>query len=141
MIRVVLDANQFVSALLKPGSKPDIIMRLIRDEKVLLLMSEVICDEIRRGLAYPKISKRLNASDDDLRRFMACIRTVAVITPGALSIPPLPADPDGTKYLACAVEGKADFIVSGDHHLTDLVTYRGIRIVDSATFLDYFGSR
>lgn len=135
MIRVVLDANQFVSALLKPGSNPDRIIRLVREERVLLLMSEAICDELARVLTYPRISRRLNASDDDLRRFVSRLRSVAVITPGTLALPPLAADPDDTGYLVCAVEGKADFIVSGDHHLTDLRAYRGIRIVDHATFL------
>ena len=37
--------------------------------------------------------------------------------------------------IACALEGQADFIISGDHHLTDLKNYQGIKIVDPATFL------
>jgi putative PIN family toxin of toxin-antitoxin system len=135
MIRVVLDANQFVSALLKPGSTPDIIMQLVRDEKLLLVISEEICNEIMRVLAYPKISSRIQASAEDLRHFMAKIRTVALFTAGNLPIEPLAADPDDTKYLVCAVEGRADYIISGDHHLTDLKIFRGIRIVTPAEFL------
>ena len=135
MIRVVLDANQFVSALLKPGSNPDTIMRLVHEEKVLLLMSETICDEVVRVLAYPKIFKRLNCSHEQLNTFVNGVRAVAIITPGRLSLPPLPADPADTKYLECAVEGKADFLVSGDHHLLDLKSCQGIPIVDSATVL------
>lgn len=45
------------------------------------------------------------------------------------------SDPSDTIYLVCGMEGKADFVVSGDHHLKDLKTYRGIQIVDPATFL------
>lgn len=135
MIRVVLDANQFVSALLKPGSNPDAIMRLIREERVLLLTSEAICDEIARVLTYPKILKRLACSRDQIDLFMHGLRTVAVITPGNVTLPLLAADPYDTKYLECAVEGKADYLVSGDHHLLDLTLYQGIRIVDPATFL------
>ena len=44
-------------------------------------------------------------------------------------------DPEDNKYLSAAVEGKADFIVSGDHHLKDLKTFHGIRILDPSTFL------
>ena len=120
MIRVVIDANQFISALLKPGSLPDAVMRLVREEKLLLIITEPICAEINRVLAYPKIRCRLAASDDDLRRFMAKIRAVAVFTAGTLELPPLSADPDDTKYLVCAIEGDANFIISGDHHLTQL---------------------
>lgn len=135
MIRIVLDTNLFVSALLTPGSNPDIILHLVKDEKVLLLMSDSICREISRVLAYPKIRKRLTASDEELKNFVQLLSTVAIITPGTLNLPSLNADPDDTKYLVCAVEGHADFIVSGDHHLTDLVMYRGIRTVTPVEFI------
>lgn len=135
MIRIVLDTNLFVSALLKPGSNPDIILRLVKDEKVLLLMSGSICLKISRVLTYPKIRKRLIASDEELKNFVQLLSTVAIITPDTLNLPPLDADPDDTKYLVCAVEGHADFIISGDHHLTDLVMYRGIRIVTPGDFI------
>lgn len=135
MVRVVLDANQFISALLKPGSNSDAILRLVREEKVVLLLSEAICDEILRVLTYPKIRNRLSRSDEYLADFVGKLRAVAIITPGTMPLDPLTADPDDTKHLACAVEGKVDFIVSGDHHLTDLKAFRGIRIVDAGTFL------
>jgi putative PIN family toxin of toxin-antitoxin system len=135
MIRIVLDTNLFVSALLKPGSNPDIILHLVKDEKVLLLMSDSICHEISRVLTYPKIRKRLTVSDEELKNFVQLLGAVAIITPGTLNLPPIDADPDDTKYLVCAVEGHADYIVSGDHHLTDLVMYRGIRIVTPVDFI------
>jgi putative PIN family toxin of toxin-antitoxin system len=135
MIRIVLDTNLFVSALLKPDSNPDIILHLVKDEKVLLLMSDSICHEISRVLTYPKIRKRLTVSDEELKNFVQLFGTVAIITPGTLNLPPIDADPDDTKYLVCAVEGHADYIVSGDHHLTDLVMYRGIRIVTPVDFI------
>ena len=135
MIRVVLETNLFVSALLKPDSNPDRIITLVREEKVLLLISDAICDEITKVLYYPKIRKRLAASDEELLNFVKLLRTVAIVTPGSLNLPPLAADPDDTKYLICAVEGRADYIVSGDHHLTDLVIYQGIRVVTPAEFI------
>ena len=45
-------------------------------------------------------------------------------------------DPSDNIYLACAVEGKADLIVSGDRHLKDLKSFRQILIVDPAKFLE-----
>lgn len=135
MIRIVLDTNLFISAILKPGSNPDIIIRAVKDEKVLLLMSDSICQEIFRVLSYPKIRKRLAASDEELKSFMQLLNAVAIMTPDTLVLPSLDADPDDTKYLVCAVEGRADFIVSGDHHLTDLGIYHGIRVVTPADFI------
>lgn len=140
MVRIVLDANQFVSALLKPGSNPDAIMQLVREENVVLLVSEAICDEILRVLTYPKIRKRLNRPEEYLADFVQKLRSVAIVTPGAVTLDPLSSDPDDTKYLACAVEGNADFIISGDHHLKELKSFRGIRIVDPAAFLAVMNS-
>ncbi len=140
MIRIVLDTNLIVSALLKPDSNPNRIISLVREEKVLLLISDAICFELTRVLFYPKIRNRLVASDEELERFVQLLRTVAIITPGSLSLPLLAADPDDTKYLVCAVEGRADYIVSGDHHLTDLVIYKGIRIVTPVEFIQLTSS-
>jgi len=136
MVRVVLDANQFVSALLKPGSNPDAVIHLVRKDKVILLLSEAICGEILRVLTYPKIRNRLNRSEEYLAGFVERLRSAAVVTPGELSLAPLAADEDDTKYLVCALEGNADYIISGDRHLKDLKSFQGIRIVDPATFLE-----
>jgi uncharacterized protein len=141
MVRIVLDANQFVSALLKPGSNPDLIMRLVRREKALLLLSDAICAELLRVLTYPKIRSRLNRTEEYLSEFIDKLRAVAVVVPGAVRLPPLQSDPSDTKYLECAVEGKANFIISGDHHLTDLHTFQKIRIVTPSTFLIIFGQQ
>ena len=45
-------------------------------------------------------------------------------------------DPPDNQFLACAIDGKADLIVSGDHHLLDLKTYQGIPIVTARDFLN-----
>ena len=49
----------------------------------------------------------------------------------------IPADPVDEMVLACAVEGQADLIVSGDRHLLDLGEYQGIPIVTAREFLGW----
>jgi len=44
-------------------------------------------------------------------------------------------------YLACALEGEADFVVSGDKHLKNLKSYQGIRIIEPAMFLQVIAHR
>jgi uncharacterized protein len=58
----------------------------------------------------------------------------ADIAPGELAVEAIKDDPSDNIYLACAVEGKADFVVSGDAHLRNLKSFQAIRIVDPATF-------
>ena len=48
----------------------------------------------------------------------------------------IPADPKDEPVLACALDGQADLIVSGDQHLLTLADYRGIRILTVRQFLE-----
>jgi hypothetical protein len=61
---------------------------------------------------------------------------VAVITPGQLDIKAIPDDPADNKILVCSLEGKAEYIISGYHHLKDLKIFQGIKIVDPADIND-----
>ena len=135
MVRVVLDANPFVSALLKPNSNPAKILALVQADRVRLLMSEVIIAEIDAVLRYPKIMQRHGRDSEFLNLFMKRLRSVSLITEGQLKIDIIKDDPPDNKYLECAVEGGADYIISGDHHLTDLEYFQGIPIIPPQTFL------
>jgi len=53
------------------------------------------------------------------------------------SIAVIAHEPDN-RILECAMEGQADYIISGDKHLLDLKTYQGIKIVTLAEFLEIF---
>jgi len=141
MTRVVLDANQYVSSLLKLHSKPAKIVRLVYVGDLTLLLSPAILDELQRVLSYPKIKKLHRRTPEEIERFLRTLDKIAVMTPGLLGVSAIANDPSGNIYLACAVEGSADFIVSGDHHLTDLKTFRGIPIVNPAIFLKLMAER
>lgn len=135
MIRVVIDANQFVSALLKPDSNPSEVLRLAREGKVRLVMSPEIIEEIRAVLLYPRIMKRHRRSREQIDMFLRKLTRVAIITEGMLRLDVVHADPSDNKYLACALEGKADYIITGDGHLTGLKSFHGIRIMEPVHFL------
>ncbi len=140
-MRVVLDTNVFVSALIAPRSIPAKILSLAREGKFALVISPKIIQEIRRVLGYPKIAARLKkhqVSTDEVEVFLEKITQAAHSTPGILQVDTVQDDPADNDILACALEGEADFIVSGDHHFTDLKSFQGIRIVDPATFLGFF---
>jgi putative PIN family toxin of toxin-antitoxin system len=135
MIKVVLDANQYASALIKPGSNSARIMELVWEGYLALIISQPILDEVRRILSYPRLKKLHGRSPEEIDRFLKRLERIAFVTPAMLSIEAVKDDPTDDKYLAASVEGEADFIISGDHHLKDLESFRGIPIVDPATFL------
>ena len=65
------------------------------------------------------------------------LKTVAVQVPGSADVSDAGiSDPDDLIFLACAVDGEADFIASGDKHLKSLKIYRAIPIVTARELLD-----
>ena len=138
MIKAVLDANLYVSALLKrPDSNPVKIIQMVYEREIRLLISDKILSEVRRVLLYPRLKKLHCCSTKQIDQFLKKLARIAEITPGQLIIKAIKDDPTDNKYLECAVEGRADFIISGDHHLTDLKTFQGIKITNPSTFINY----
>lgn len=135
MIRAVIDANQFVSALLKPESNPAEILKLAREGKIQLVISPDIVNEIRAVLLYPKIMKRHRRTSEQIELFLKRLLKTAVVTHSRASLDIIKDDPSDNKYLECAVDGRADYIISGDCHLTDLRSFHGIKIVTPSQFL------
>jgi hypothetical protein len=72
---------------------------------------------------------------EEIEVFLKKLMKVVVIIRSGARLDVIKDDPSDNKYLECAVEGKADYIISGDKHLTDLQFFRGIKIMDPAKFL------
>ncbi len=135
MIKVVLDTNQIISALLKPTSNSARLLDLIEKEKLSLLISVEIVLEIRKVLQYPKIKKILEMSTSEIDNLLNKLLKVAVCTPGEIKIDIVKSDPTDNKFLECALEGNADFIITGDKDLLQIKSFKGIKIMNPADFL------
>ena len=128
MLRVVVDTNVFISALLFQG-KPARILKLAEDHAFTLIVSTPLCQEVERVLAK-KFAWPKTVID------LACVplwRLAELVTP-AVDIEECP-DPDDNRILECALEGRADAIVTGDRHLLDMKKFRGIPILAVNEFL------
>lgn len=137
MLRVVLDANVMISALIQPkGASGRILRHLLERNSFELVVSTTILAEVRRSLSYPKVRKYIKTSDEDLDLWVASIELIAQPVDGNLRIHAVAADPDDNKYIEAAVEGLAQFVVTGDKHLLTLKSYENIRIVTPRLFLD-----
>ena len=137
MIRVVLDANILVSTVLKSRSNPAKVFQLAKEGKVTLISSRDILSEVKAVLLYPKLRRLHGRTPKEIDRFVKRAARVSFIVPGTTKIHEIKDDPTDNKYLSAAVEGKADFIISGDHHLKDLRIFQGIRILDPSAFLSF----
>lgn len=134
MIRAVLDANVIVSAVLTTAGIPARILDAWRTERFALLVSSPILEEVARVLEYPRLARLHRWPQAKIRKFVAELAYLGIMTPGEITLNVVRNDPTDNRYLECAVEGAADYLVSGDQDLLDLHEHGGIRIVSPRTF-------
>jgi hypothetical protein len=137
MRKVVLDTNVLVSGVIASGYSASIV-DAARREEIKLVTSAHLLEEFsvvisRRHIArkYPQAAKNADVLLDFVRAF-------AILTTGIPSEDSLSPDRDDDFVLACALDGNADCIVSGDPHLLNLRTYKGIPILTPKEFVEKF---
>ena len=129
-MRIVVDTNVFVSAVLKLNSLPFLVVRWI-DEYEGLLKSAATEREILSVLSRPQIAAvTIPTLCDELAKLLASAELVA-ITERITAC----RDPHDDKFLELAVNGRADLIVSGDADLLALNPFRDIPILTQAAFM------
>ena len=139
MLRAVLDANVYVSAAVRPEGPPGrIIERFLRGAVFEVDLSPAVVEEVLRALTYPKV-RRFIRGDVEPELWFEDIVVLADLVAGERAPPRVCEDPDDDKYIAAALEGRAAFIVTGDHGLLTLKEYQAIRIVTPREFLDLLG--
>lgn len=125
----MLDTNVLVSATLNEGNARR-LLRLCSTGNHRLLQSDATFDELARVLRYPWLRLEKDAIHSTLVTVTEIAETIAVQTRLHAA-----ADPDDNRFLELAIDGHADAIVSGDHHLLELETFRGIPIWTPAVAL------
>jgi len=129
--KVVIDTNVFISAFGWDG-KPEAVLSLMEQRKVVNCITNDIYAELQRVVAYPKLKFSSTLQVNILEFVFSWSRFVQPKEPVAVIVD----DPDDDKFLACAVAANASAIISGDPHLLGLGSYRNIPIMTPAQFLE-----
>ncbi len=133
-MKVVLDTNVLVSALISPRGAPDQIYAAWRERRFELVSCPDQLEEFRRVTRYPKIRVRVGASAAG--EMFNGLRDFATIVPTVASVDRSP-DPGDNFLLSMAEAGAADFLVSGDRRgVLALISHGQTRIVTAAHFVE-----
>jgi len=132
VIRAVLDTNLLVSYLLTNGETLSRIMAHWEAGRFVSLQSPQMLAELIDVLNRPRLRPYLQANPQAL---INLIETDAEFVKGELALPGACRDPKDDKFIACAVEGNANYIVTGDKDLLDLGVYQTIKVVRAWDFL------
>lgn len=116
-LRVVLDTNVLVSALLFPAGSLSWLRHAWQSEAIIPLASQATTLELIRVLSYPKFQLTNDEREDLLADYMPWCETVVVSEPPAV---PQCRDPFDRPFLELALAGRADALVTGDGDLLAL---------------------
>lgn len=136
VLKAVIDTSVMVSVAFPKGELARELRDMIADGAFTLVTSKEMMAELYRVLHYPRILKQFNASKDDIDEFIGMIMEHALLTKAQYGLHKITEDPTDDIFLACALESKADFIVSRDPHLRNLKQFHGIKIIDVKEFLE-----
>lgn len=137
--RATIDTNLFVSALITPRGLPGLLLRAWERGEFVVVTSPALVTELEAVLARDKLRARYFLSPEAVGRLVGRLRYVAEQAAVPADLPIHSRDPNDDKFLAAALGGGADFLVTGDE---DLLVLDGepalgrLRIATAREFLE-----
>ena len=137
-MRVVLDVNVWISALLW-GGIPGRMLRLARNQNIIIFASEALLLELETTLKREKFQQRLEQRGHTVEYLMMVVRELSQLCPTTYIEVRELRDPKDANILAAGFAANAEAIVTGDLDLLVLNEFEGIAILKPTEFIDgYF---
>ncbi len=130
-MRVVLDTNVFISGIFWEGNASAAIIDAWRNGNFTLVSSHSILEEFVRVLR----SFKIKMDEEMIEEWQCMIIENAVIVEPIHKLEIVKADPSDNKFFEAAVAGNAQYIVSQDRHLLQVLEYEGIAVLTPSEFL------
>jgi len=129
-LKVVFDTNVWLSGLIF-GGKPGQLIKSFGDDAFLIFISEELLSELRRKITqkFPLYIPTLNLLEMSLRKDTELVKL------GSQTVT-ICRDPDDNKVIETALIGDCQYVVSGDKDLLELESYKNIKIMNPAQFLE-----
>ena len=134
-MRVVFDTNVIISALLF-GGKPKEAVDLCLAGQIEVCVSPPLIEEL-----VGVLENKFQAPREWVLESVSVLRANSKLVDPQEAIQAIKDDSMDNRVLECAVSGRADFIISGDHHLLDLKSFRGIKILSVREATEQLGPR
>jgi putative PIN family toxin of toxin-antitoxin system len=123
MLRVVLDTNVLVSAIISDGKSRELLRRGIAKQ-----FSIVTSDSLLKELVIVLCRPKFKTSEDEVHRIILALMRTAEVVSVKSKLRAVKEDPKDDMVIETAYDGSADVIVTGDSHLLALENFRGIKI-------------
>ncbi len=133
MLRIVIDTNVVVSALLKPQSNPALILSLFIQGDCKVCLSKEIFTEYEEVLARDKFK---GLDETEVKKLLSIFKRRALWVAPKVLIYDAAKEPADNAFLECALEAKADFLITGNIHHFPVKEFHHTQIVTPSEFLN-----
>lgn len=145
---IVFDCMIFLQGLVKEKGIAVDCLELIENGRIKLFVSEEILTEIKDVLTRPKLQARFSLlTEERVERLLEILNQKATLIKNVAKVFAYSRDPKDEKYINLAVEAKADYVISRDRDLLDLMTnfrdeakefrqrFRPLKVIEPLEFL------
>ena len=132
--KIVLDTNVLISSIISKDGTPAKVIEKLKNKKIINYTTETILEELEEVINRPKIKK--NTQQHETKFFQDFIAAISIIIEPTVKIDEIKEDTADNKFLECALEAKADYIISGDKHPLKQEKYKKTRIVNCKQSLE-----
>ena len=137
-VKVVSDTNVVISAAISRDGTPAKIFELLLERKITNYATEEIIKEIEEVIARPALRECI---DENYKKFILNhFEKNSVIIKPTFSEKVVLKDSKDDKFVNCALSVKSN-IISGDKHLLELTSFKGIKILSAKEFLEIFKNK
>jgi len=133
LIRVVIDSNVFIRYLIRPSSAiRSLIEDLWLDDKIVVVTAPELVDELNQ--VFQREALRAYIHPTESQAILEIIELKTEILPPLGTLPSFTRDPKDDKFVACAIAGKADYLITEDKDLLDLGSIAELQILTPYDF-------
>ena len=134
-MKLVLDTNVWLSGIFWEGEASKIIEKTEK-KNIQILISENILSEIVNVLnKESKFQKYILNLKLNIEEILRTILSISDLIETKTKLDLIKADPKDNIILEVALDGKAEYIISYDNHLLNMIEFRGIKIISPGEFL------
>lgn len=128
-IKAVLDTNVIISAIFWRGSPYKVMKKALQKEFVFVTSTDIL-EEVSE-----RLENKFNLPPEEIGRLMDILLSYSSLINPTTKVNAVKADEKDNMIVECAIDGKADVIVTGDRHLLDLEDYKSIKIISPTDFM------
>jgi putative PIN family toxin of toxin-antitoxin system len=134
---IVIDTNVLIRTTFQKRSAVTLrIYQALAEQACILVTSLPILEEIRDVISREYIIAYSHTTSETRRRYMSELLDISMLTVGKAKLKKASRDRKDNKFLVCATEAKADYLVTSDEDLLTMKAYEGTRILPPHEFVE-----